>query len=96
MRRASAALSSTGQPAAHLVDNGKRVLDIDLQRCPNCGASQPKITAAILERLVIETILTALGLDPKPPPMGRAVLHRQLSSGSTARPRIRPPRTGRC
>jgi hypothetical protein len=72
VRRASAALSSTGQTAAHLVDNGKRVLDIDLQRCPNCGASQPKITAAIRERPVIETILTPLGLDPKPPPMGGA------------------------
>ena len=68
MRRPSAALSSTGQTAAHLVDNGKRVLDIDLQRYPNCGASQPKVTAAILERPVIEKILTHLGLDPQPPP----------------------------
>ena len=71
------ALSSTGQTAAHLVDNGKRVLDIDLRRCPNCGASQPKITAAILKRPVIETIFTPLGLDSKPPPMGRAGEARQ-------------------
>ena len=31
-----------------------------------------KIIAAILERPVIEKILTHLGLDPQPPPRGRA------------------------
>lgn len=31
-----------------------------------------KIIAAILERPVIEKILTHLGLDPQPPPKGRA------------------------
>ena len=31
MRRGSAALGSIGQTVAHLVDNGKRVLDIDLR-----------------------------------------------------------------
>jgi hypothetical protein len=31
-----------------------------------------KIIAAILERAVIGTILTHLGLDPQPPPRGRA------------------------
>lgn len=30
------------------------------------------MTAAILERLVIEKILTHLELDPQPPPKGRA------------------------
>jgi hypothetical protein len=30
------------------------------------------LTAAILERPVIEKILTHLGLDPQPPPRGRA------------------------
>jgi len=50
----------------------KRVLDIDMQHCPNCGAGQLKIIAAILERPVIEKILTHLGLDPQAPPRGRA------------------------
>jgi hypothetical protein len=50
----------------------KRVFDIDMQHCPNCGAGELKIIAAILERAVIEKILTHLGLDPQPPPRGRA------------------------
>ena len=43
-----------------------------MQRCPNCDAVELKIIAAILERPVIEKILTHLGLDPQPPPRGRA------------------------
>ncbi|MCX8004014.1 MAG: hypothetical protein N2688_03505 [Burkholderiaceae bacterium] len=50
----------------------KRVFDIDMQHCPNCGAGELKIIAAILERPVIEKILSHLGLDPQPPPRGRA------------------------
>jgi hypothetical protein len=50
----------------------KRVFDIDMQHCPNCGGGQFKIIATILERPVIEKILTHLGLDPQPPPKGRA------------------------
>ncbi|MCC7100947.1 MAG: transposase [Rubrivivax sp.] len=50
----------------------KRVFDIDMQRCPNCGGGELKIIAAIVERPVIEKILTHLGLDPQPPPRGRA------------------------
>lgn len=50
----------------------KRVFDIDMQICPNCGGGELKIIAAILKRPVIETILTHLGLDPQPPPEGRA------------------------
>jgi hypothetical protein len=50
----------------------KRVFDIDMQHCPNCGAGELKIIAAILERPVLEKILTHLGLDPQPPPRGRA------------------------
>jgi hypothetical protein len=49
----------------------KRVFDIDMQRCPNCGAGDLKIIAAIQERPVIEKILSHLGLDPQPPPKGR-------------------------
>jgi hypothetical protein len=50
----------------------KRVFDIDMQHCPNCGSGELKIIAAILERPVVEKILTHLGLDPQPPPRGRA------------------------
>ena len=50
----------------------KRVFDIDLQRCPSCGAGELKIIAAILQRAAIGKILTHLGLDPRPPPRGRA------------------------
>ena len=48
------------------------VFDIDMQRGPNCGSRELKIIAAILERAVIEKILSHLGLDPQPPPRGRA------------------------
>ena len=57
----------------------KRVFDIDMQHCPNCGGGELKIIAAILERPVIEKILTHLGLPPQPPPRARAreaQLHR--------------------
>jgi hypothetical protein len=50
----------------------KRVFDIDMQHCPNWGAGELKIIAAILERQVIEKVLTHLGLDPQPPPRWRA------------------------
>ena len=43
-----------------------------MQRCPNCGAGELKIIAAILERPVSDKILAHLGLDPQPPPKGRA------------------------
>jgi hypothetical protein len=48
------------------------VFDLDLEHCPNCG-SELKIIAAILEQPVIEKILAHLGLDPQPPPRGRAL-----------------------
>jgi len=38
----------------------------ELEHCPNCGGDL-KITAAIREQLVIEQILTHLGLEPQPP-----------------------------
>jgi hypothetical protein len=65
----------TGQAGPHRISWAqllKRVFDIDMQHCPNCGAGELKIIAAILERPVIEKILTHLGLDPQPPPRGRA------------------------
>ncbi|MEO7850815.1 MAG: hypothetical protein ABIR94_01000, partial [Rubrivivax sp.] len=42
----------------------KRVFDIDMQHCPDCGAGELKIIAAILERPVIQKILDHLRLDP--------------------------------
>ncbi len=45
----------------------KRVFQIDLEHCPNCGG-QLKIIAAILESAVIERILTHLGLQARAPP----------------------------
>ena len=57
----------------------KRVFDIDMQHCPNCGGGELKIIAAILERPVIEKILTHPGLDPQAPPRGRA---RKAGQGS--------------
>ncbi len=44
---------------------------LSLQHRPYCGGDL-KIIAVILERPVIEMILTHLGLDPQPPPRGRA------------------------
>ncbi len=48
-----------------------------MKHCPNCGAGQLKIVAAILERPVIIKILEHLGLDPQPAPNGRAREARQ-------------------
>ena len=65
----------TAQGRAHRIGWArlfKRVFDIDLQRCPRCGAGDVKIIAAILERAVIGKILTHLGLDPRPPPRSEA------------------------
>ena len=39
----------------------KRVFEIDLEHCPNCGG-ELKITAAILEQPVIEKMFMHLGL----------------------------------
>ena len=45
----------------------KRVFEIDIEHCPNCGG-QLKIIAAILESAVIERIVTHLGLQARAPP----------------------------
>ncbi len=50
----------------------RRVFDIDMRHCPNRGGGELKIIAAMLERAVIEKILSQLGLDPQPLPKGRA------------------------
>ena len=49
----------------------KRVFDLDLEHCPNCGG-QLNIIAAILEQPVIEKILTHLGLQARAPPRAPA------------------------
>ncbi len=49
----------------------KRVFDLDLQHCPNCGG-ELRIIAAILEPSVIEKILTHLGLQAGAPPRAPA------------------------
>jgi hypothetical protein len=45
----------------------KRVFEIDLEHCPNCGG-ELKIIAVILDAPVIERILTHLGLQARAPP----------------------------
>ena len=49
----------------------KRVFEIDLEDCPNCGG-ELKIIAAILEAPTIERILTHLGLQARAPPRAAA------------------------
>ena len=49
----------------------KRVFEIDIEHCPNCGG-QLKIIAAILEQPVIEKILSHLGLQARAPPRAPA------------------------
>ena len=59
----------------------ERVFDIDMERCPNCGAGDLKIIAAILERPVIEKISPTWGWTPRPPPRGRS---REAGQDQTA------------
>ena len=49
----------------------KRVFEMDMQRCPNCGG-ELKVIAAILDRAVIERILDHLGLPARAPPRAPA------------------------
>ena len=49
----------------------KRVFEIDLEHCPNCGG-ELKIIAAILEAPVIERILSHPGLQARAPPRAPA------------------------
>jgi len=68
----------------------KRVLDIDMQHCPNCGG-ELQIIAAILEQPVIENILTHLGLQARAPP--RAA-ERAGAAGGSMTMNDHNPRTG--
>jgi hypothetical protein len=49
----------------------KRIFDIDIEHCPNCGGTL-KIIAAIEEPSVIARILTHLGLPTRAPPRSPA------------------------
>ena len=49
----------------------KRVFEIDLEHCPNCGG-ELKIIAAIVEAPVTGRILTHLGLQARAPPRAPA------------------------
>ena len=49
----------------------KRVFDLDLEQCPNCGG-ELKMIAAIPEQPVIKKILTHLGLQARAPPRAPA------------------------
>ena len=49
----------------------KRVFEIDMEHCPNCGGDL-KIIAAILVQPVIEKILTHLGLQARAAPRAPA------------------------
>jgi len=58
----------------------KRVVDFGMQHCPNYSAGELKVIAAILERPVIEKMLSHLGLGWQPLPGGRARVAWQDSS----------------
>ena len=49
----------------------KRVFDLDVERCGQCGGKM-RIIAAIEDPAVIERILTHLGLSAQPPPRAPA------------------------
>ena len=77
----------------------QRVFDIDMRHCPNRGSGELKIIAAILERPVVEKILTHLGLSVNASPPLRTDL-RLTKSPSSARARParldpQPPPRGR-
>ena len=55
----------------HRPEQTKRVFEIDMEHCPNCGG-ELKIIAAILEQPLIEKILTHLGLQARAPPRSLA------------------------
>jgi hypothetical protein len=57
----------------------KRVFDIDIEQCPNCGGAL-KIIAAIEAPAVITRILTHLGLPARVPPRAPARLPQLIQA----------------
>jgi hypothetical protein len=69
-----------------------------MQHCPNCGAGKLEIIAAILERQVIEKILTQLGLSPDTnSPVDSLCLAKGPATGRARHARLdpQPPPRGR-
>jgi hypothetical protein len=62
-----------------------------MEHCPSCGG-ELKIIAGILERPVIEKMLTHLAPNPQPPPRGRAreAGHDFAAFAAPARPSMNP------
>ena len=69
----------------------KRVFDIDIEHCPNCGGAV-KIIAAIEEPPVMVRILAHLGLPTRAPPRSPA---RPLPLLQAAEPKPRPDQSSR-
>jgi hypothetical protein len=46
----------------------RRVYDIDMRTCPNCGQGRLEPIATILDPDVIARILAAMALQPRAPP----------------------------
>ena len=62
----------SGRPSTGAHERRLYGVSPEARHCPNCGASELKIIAAILARPVTHKILEHLGLDLQPPPKGRA------------------------
>jgi hypothetical protein len=63
----------------------KRVFEIDLQHCANCGGGL-KIIAAILEQPVIEKLLAHLDPQARAPPRAAARGQALQAAGAPSRP----------
>ena len=59
----------------------KRVFDIDMQHCPNCGASELKIISAILGRPVIASFAGKEILVATPPTRIRQIAEMLKARG---------------
>jgi hypothetical protein len=67
----SACACARAAPSSSCPAGTKRVFEIDMEHCPNCGG-ELKIIAAILETTVIERIIEHLGLPARAPPRSPA------------------------
>jgi hypothetical protein len=65
----------------------KRVFDIDIEHCPNCGGAL-KIIAAIEDPRVIVRILSHLGLPTRPRAARAGAAFRSIPNGLRNRNRL--------